>query len=96
MSILTAAMSTKAVAREFNVHLSTISHLHCFREFGKTETMGLHNRIISAQTVRNHLSETHLRARHPHQGLDLTAVPRHVRPQWENAHFDGHWHAGNV
>ena len=38
--------------------------------------MGLHNRRISAQTVRNRLREAYLRARRPYQGLDLTEVWR--------------------
>ena len=38
------------------------------------ETVGLHNRRISAQTVRNRLREVCLCAHSPHQGLDLTAV----------------------
>ncbi len=37
-------------------------------------TVGLHKQRISAQTVRNCLREAHLRARRPHQGLDLTAA----------------------
>ncbi len=37
-------------------------------------TIGLHNQIISAQTVRNHLREAHLHDLHPHRGLNLTAV----------------------
>ncbi len=37
IGILTAGMSTRAVARELNVHFSTISHLQRrFREFGST------------------------------------------------------------
>ena len=114
ISMLTAGMSTSAVAREFNVNVSTISCLQrCVREFGSTsnrpqnrrppvttpaqdlhiwllhlqdrlrpatrtadETVGSHNRIISTQTVRNHLRKAHLRARHPHQALDLTSVRR--------------------
>ena len=51
------------------------------------ETVGLHNQIISAQTVRNRLREPHLCARHPHQGLDLTAVRRRSRRQLANAHL---------
>ena len=33
IGMLAAGMSTRVVARELNVHFSTISHLHCFREF---------------------------------------------------------------
>ena len=50
--------------------------------------MGFHNQRISAQTVRNRLSDAHLRARLPHQGLDLTAVQRHHQLQWANAHMN--------
>ncbi len=50
-------------------------------------TIGLHNQIISAQTVRNHLRESHLHARCPHQGLDLTLVCRRNRLEWVNAHI---------
>ena len=46
------------------------------------ETVGLHNRRIPAQTVSNCLREAYLRARSPHQGLDLTAVRRRNRLQW--------------
>ena len=51
------------------------------------ETVGLHNRRISAQTVRNRLREVNLRARRPHQGIDLTAVRRQTRRNWANAHL---------
>ncbi len=47
----------------------------------------LHNQIISAQTVRNCLREAHLHARHPHRGLDLTAVRCRNRLEWANAHI---------
>ncbi len=37
IGMLTAGMSTRAVALELNVHFSTISRLQmCFREFGST------------------------------------------------------------
>uniref|UniRef100_A0AAZ3P206 Transposase Tc1-like domain-containing protein n=1 Tax=Oncorhynchus tshawytscha TaxID=74940 RepID=A0AAZ3P206_ONCTS len=51
------------------------------------ETAGLNNQRISAQTVRNHVREAHLRACRPHQGLDLTAVWRRNQLQWANAHL---------
>ncbi len=115
IGMLTAGMSTRAVAHELNVHFSTISCLQRrFRELGITSsrsynhrpfvttsaqdlhiqhlqlqdhlrpatrtasaTIGLHNQIIFAQTVRNRLREAHLHARHPHRGLNLIAFHRH-------------------
>lgn len=38
------------------------------------ETVCLHNRRISVQTVRNPLRASNIRARRPHQGLDLSAI----------------------
>ncbi len=49
-------------------------------------TIGLHNQRISAQTVRNRLREAQMHAR-PHQDIDLTAVRRHYRLEWANAHM---------
>ena len=44
IGMLTAGMSTKAVARELNVNFSTISHLQCcFREFRSASNQP-HNR----------------------------------------------------
>ncbi len=69
-----------------------IQHLHlqdrlrlAIRTAGAT--IGLHNQRIPAQTVRNHLREAHLHARHPHRGLDLTAVCCRNRLEWANAHI---------
>ncbi len=125
IGMLTAGMSTRAVACELNVNFSTTSHLQRpFREFGSTynqphnrspcvttpaqdlyiqhlhlqdrlrpairtaaATIGLHNQIISAQTVRSHLREAHLHVRRPHRGLDLTTVRRHNRLERANAHI---------
>ncbi len=105
IGMLTAGMSTRAVACELNVHFSTISRLQRrFREFGSTSnrphnhrprettpaqdlhiqhlhlqdrlrsatraaaaTIGLHNQIISAQTIRNRLRKAHLHAHRPHR-----------------------------
>ncbi len=69
-----------------------IQHLHLqdrLRPATQTAaaTIGLHNQRISAQTVRNCLREAHLHARHPHRGLDLTAVRRRNRLEWANAHI---------
>ncbi|XDV39207.1 hypothetical protein PO909_008477 [Leuciscus waleckii] len=68
-----------------------IQHLHLkdrLRPATRTAAaaIGLHNQRISAQTVRNRLREAHLHARHPHRGLDLTAV-HHRRLAWANAHI---------
>ncbi len=69
-----------------------IQHLHLqdrLRPATRTAaaTIGLHNQIISAQTVRNRLREAHLHAHRPHRGLDLTAVRRRNRLEWANAHI---------
>ncbi len=69
-----------------------IQHLHLqdrLRPATRTAAaaIGLHNQRISAQTVRNHLREAHLHARHPHRGLDLTAVRRRNWLEWANAHI---------
>ncbi len=69
-----------------------IQHLHLqdrLRPATRTAaaTIGLHNQRISAQTVRNCLREAHLHARHPHRGLDLTAVRHRNRIECANAHI---------
>ena len=65
IGILTAGMSTRDVARELNVYLSTISHLQChFREFGSTSNW-LHN---SRPRVGERLADVNVVNRKPHGG----------------------------
>jgi hypothetical protein len=69
IGMLTAGISTIAVARVMNDNFSTISHaIPALRPATPTadETLGLHNQRIYAQTVRNHLREVNLHTRHPH------------------------------
>ncbi len=70
-----------------------IQHLHLqdrLTPAAAAATIGLHNQIISAQTVRNRLREAHLHARRPHRGLDLTAVWHRSRYEWANPQI--RWH----
>ncbi|KAL0152658.1 hypothetical protein M9458_052381, partial [Cirrhinus mrigala] len=76
-----------------------IEHLHLqdrLRPATRTAaaTIRLHNQRISAQTIRNCLGEAHLHVRHPHRGLDLTAVGRRNQLEWANVHI--RWHFGGV
>ncbi len=56
------------------------------------EPVGVNDRRVSAQTIRNRLRENGLRARRPYQGLDLTDVRRRNRLEWANV---GPWCAGD-
>ncbi len=73
-------------AQDLHIHL----HLQdCLRPATWTAaaTIGLHNQIISAQTVRNCLREANLHACHPHRDLGLTAVRHRNRLEWSNTHI---------
>ncbi len=76
-----------------------IQHLHLQNHLGPATrtaaaTIGLHNQIISAQTVRNRLRESHLHAHRSHRGLYQTAVRHRNRLEWAIAHIRwrlAHW-----
>ncbi len=54
IGMLTAGMSTRAVARELNVHFSTISRLQRrFREFGSTSNQPHNCRLRVTTSVQN-------------------------------------------
>ncbi len=101
MNVHFSTISTSNRPHNCILHVTTsaqylqIQHLHLqdrLRPATRTAaaTIGLHNQIISAQTVRNRLREAHLHARRPHRGFDLTAVRHRNRLEWTKAHI--RWH----
>ena len=84
VGMLEAGMAARAIARQHNVHATTI----CWRNARQTarERPGLHQDGISDQTVRNRLRAANLRCRRPYRGPILTNDKRQRRLQWVNRH----------
>ncbi len=95
IGMLTAGMSTRAVARELNVHYYTISHLQRrFREFGSTSN---HRPRVTtpAQDLHIHIQHLHLQDR-LRQATRTAAATISLHNQIISAHLhlrEAHLHA---
>ena len=69
IGMLTAGMSSIAVARECNVNFSIISRLqHCFREFGSISNWPYNRRPRVRHSVSDGFSDVNVVNRVPHGG----------------------------
>ena len=73
--MLTVGMSTRAVARECNVHFSTLSHLQCsFREFGSTYNRSPNHRPRVWSFVGEQFTDGNGVTRVPHCGSEVMVL----------------------